>query len=224
MDRKQHWASVYASKGEREVSWFEAFPAVSLRMLDAIGITDETCVIDVGGGDSRLVDLLVERGLRCVAVLDVSGEALQRARARVGVAAAALTWIEADVTGEWSLEPMDVWHDRAAFHFLTTADDRARYLRHLRRTLKIGGTAIIAAFSLEGPETCSGLPVARYSAATLAAELGEEFTLVESVPYQHHTPRGTPQAFVYARFVRAAPGAPIVSGKDTAAPLDLLAP
>jgi uridine phosphorylase len=163
------------------------------------------------------VDTLVARGLDCVAVLDVSGAALERARHRLGRAAAALTWIEADVTSDWSLKPMDVWHDRAVFHFLTTAEDRARYRAHLRQTLKVGGSAIIATFSLDGPEKCSGLPVARYSADTLAAELGNEFELVESVPCEHRTPRGATQAFIYARFRRVAPGAPIVSGKDTSA-------
>jgi SAM-dependent methyltransferase len=202
MERKQHWESVYTSKGEREVSWYEALPAVSVRMIEAAGLTPETCVIDVGGGDSRLVDILVARGLDCLAVLDVSGAALHRAQARLGDAAAALTWIEADVTADWSLKPMDVWHDRAVFHFLTSPEDRARYLSHLRHTLKVHGTAIVATFALDGPEACSGLQVARYSPETLAAELGDEFRLVEAVPYEHQTPWGSVQPFLYARFTR----------------------
>jgi len=218
MDPKQHWESVYRTKGERDVSWFETLPAVSLQMIEAAGLTPETCVVDVGGGDSRLVDTLVARGLDCLAVLDVSGAALHRAQERLGDQAAALTWIEADVTAGWTLKPMDVWHDRAVFHFLTTPEDRARYRFQLRQTLKAEGTVIVATFALDGPETCSGLPVARYSPETLAAELGNEFRLVESVPHEHRTPWGTVQPFVYARFIRVVPEAPILSGKDATAP------
>lgn len=128
--------------------------------------------------------------------------ALRRAQSRLGAAAAAATWIERDVTGDWSLDPMDIWHDRAVFHFLTAPDDRARYLEHLRQTLKLHGTAIVATFALDGPATCSGLPVARYSPATLAAELGDGFHLVEAVPYLHPTPWGSTQSFQYSRFTR----------------------
>src|SRR5262245_3174743 len=113
MDRKQHWDTVFTVKGGRGVSWFEALPAVSPRMMEAVGLGPEACVIDVGGGDSRLVDALVARGLDCLAVLDVSSAALDRARARLGEAASVLTWIETDVAADWSLKPMDIWHDRA---------------------------------------------------------------------------------------------------------------
>lgn len=203
MDRYAHWNSVYGTKQDRGVSWFEELPAVSLRMLDASGLTSASCVLDVGGGDSRLVDHLVARGLRCVAVLDVSSAALRRARERLGATAAVPAWIEADVTGTWSIDPVDIWHDRAVFHFLTDAADRARYRAHLERTLTPGGYAIIATFALDGPETCSGLPVARYSPETLQEELGPGFELVESVPWTHTTPWGSSQSFQYSRFRRA---------------------
>jgi Methyltransferase domain len=202
MDRKRHWETVYTTKGERDVSWLETLPAVSMRMIEAAGLTPETCVIDVGGGDARLVDTLVARGLDCLVVLDVSGAALHRAQARLGDAATALTWIEADVTADWSLKPMDIWHDRAVFHFLTTRRDRMKYRAHLSQTLKIHGTAIVATFAQDGPQWCSGLPVARYSPEALAAELGDTFRLVEAVPYTHRTPWGTTQAFQYSRFTR----------------------
>src|SRR5687767_4087702 len=202
MDRRAHWQRVYSTKNEREVSWFEAIPTVSLRMMEAAGLSPGTCVLDVGGGDSRLVDILAARGLVCLAVLDVSDAALERARARLGDAADVPTWIAADVTGEWSLKPMDIRHDRAVFHFLTEPNDRARYLAHLRRTLKRDGSAIIATFALDGPTTCSGLPVARYSPESLAAELSAGFRLAESVPHIHQTPWGTSQSFQYSRFVR----------------------
>jgi methyltransferase family protein len=202
MDPKQHWEGVYVTKGDLEVSWFEIVPIVSLRMMEAAGLTADTCVIDVGGGDSRLVDTLAARGMDCLAVLDVSGVALTRARTRLGDAAGALTWIEADVTSEWSLKPMDIWHDRAVFHFLTTEADRSRYRARLRATLKVQGTAIVATFATDGPEWCSGLTVARYSPEQLAAELGDEFRLIEAVPHQHVTPWGARQSFQYSRFTR----------------------
>ena len=202
MTRQDHWNTVYTTKGEQDVSWFETMPALSLEMMEAAGLTPETCVLDVGGGDSHLVDALLGRGLDCLAVLDVSGAALERAKARTGEAAAVPVWIEADVTQDWALKPMDIWHDRAVFHFLTTPEDRARYVAHLRAVLKRDGTAIIATFAPDGPEKCSGLPVARYSSEQLAEELGPDFALVEARGHVHVTPWGAQQAFQYSRLSR----------------------
>jgi SAM-dependent methyltransferase len=159
-------------------------------------------VIDIGGGDSRLVDHLVARGLRCVTVLDVSATALARARARLSDRADRVRWIEAEVTGPWTASPVDIWHDRAVFHFLTEAEDRGRYVAHLRDVVKCGGTVVIGAFAPDGPERCSGLPVCRYDAAGIGAELGGGFTLVETVADSHRTPTGAVQAFCFSRFVR----------------------
>lgn len=202
MERAAHWNHVYTTKTAREVSWFEPLPVVSLEMLDAAGMTAQTCVLDVGGGDSHLVDALVARGLHCLAVLDVSGAALARAKARLGVAAQTPTWLEADVTGDWTLEPVDIWHDRAVLHFLTTPDERARYRQRLLETLKPGGSAIIATFALDGPEKCSGLAVQRYSPESLAAELGPAFEGLDSRVHVHNTPWGSTQSFQYSRFRR----------------------
>lgn len=202
MDRESHWNAIYTTKGEQDVSWFETVPAVSLAMLEAAGMTTDTCVIDVGGGESRLIDELLGRGLDCLAVLDVSAAALNRAQSRVGAAAQAVTWIACDVTADWISKPMDIWHDRAVFHFLTAPEDRAAYGSRLRQTLKVGGTAIIATFALNGPEKCSGLSVARYSPDTLAATVGDDFRLVEARPYQHSTPWGAVQLFQYSRLER----------------------
>ena len=202
MERKAHWNTVYHTRSERDVSWFETLPDVSLRLMEAAGLSSETCVIDVGGGDSHLVDALVARGLNCLAVLDVAGAALDRARTRLGAKASVPIWIEADVTGEWSLKPIDIWHDRAVFHFLTDPEDRTRYGAHLRQTLKVGGTAIVATFAPDGPEKCSGLPVVRYSPAALSQELGSDLSLVETVAHTHTTPWGATQSFQYSRFVR----------------------
>ena len=130
-DAKRHWETVYTTKGERDVSWFEAVPSVSLEMIEAAVPTTQSCILDVGGGDSRLIDVLLARGCACLAVLDVSAAALQRARVRLGELASSVTWIEADVVSDWSVKPMDVWHDRAVFHFLTNPDDRMRYQAHV---------------------------------------------------------------------------------------------
>lgn len=202
MERQTHWNQVYTTKSEREVSWFEALPEISIEMLDAAGMTAQSCVLDVGGGDSHLVDALAARGLDCLAVLDVSGAALERARTRMGSAAQVPVWIEADVTGDWTLKPMDIWHDRAVFHFLTTPEDRARYKRHLLDTLKPGGAAIVATFAPDGPEKCSGLPVERYSPQQLAAELGPVFELRDARTHSHTTPWGSAQSFQYSRLQR----------------------
>jgi trans-aconitate methyltransferase len=200
--RQSHWDTVYTSKTEQQVSWFEPLPALSLEMIEAAGVTPNTCVVDVGGGESHLVDALIARGLDCLAVLDVSQTAVEHARRRVGAAGSVVTWLAADVTGHWSLEPMDIWHDRAVFHFLTDADDRERYRQRLRSTLKVGGAAIIATFAPDGPEKCSGLPVARYSPEALVAEIGDGFLLADSRRHQHVTPWGATQSFQYSRMTR----------------------
>ncbi len=204
MTTQDHWNRIYRTKSDQDVSWFEPLPEVSVRMMVAAGLNTESCVLDVGGGNSRLVDYLVGHGLDCVAVLDVSGAVLESAKARLGAAAESLVWIESPIEGEWSLKPMDIWHDRAVFHFLTDPDARTRYRAHLHDVLKPGGTAIIATFALDGPEKCSGLPVARYSPKSLAEELGSDLTLVESVEHTHTTPWRATQSFQYSRFVRRA--------------------
>jgi SAM-dependent methyltransferase len=202
MERAAHWNRVYTTNTEHEVSWFEPLPAISVEMLEAAGMTANSCVIDVGGGDSHLVDALAARGVDCLAVLDVSGAALDRAKTRLGQAAKTPIWIEADVTGDWAVKPMDIWHDRAVFHFLTTPEDRARYKRHLSETLKPGGSAVIATFALDGPEKCSGLPVQRYSPERLAQELGPAFDLRDARAHVHTTPWGSTQSFQYSRLLR----------------------
>jgi SAM-dependent methyltransferase len=204
MERHTHWEQLWTSRGGSDVSWHEPTPAVSLRLMEAAGLSPESCVVDVGGGDSRLVDALVERGLRCVTVLDISRAALVRAQERLGNAGRLVTWIATDVTASWRIDPVDIWHDRAVFHFLVDSDDRRRYLNHLRETLKPSGTAIIATFAPEGPERCSGLPVVRYAPETLAEELGPEYQLVESLRHDHLTPTGVSLLYQYSRFVRRA--------------------
>lgn len=149
------------------------------------------------------MDVLVARGVRCLTVLDIAAPALKRAQARLGETAKEVRWVEGDVTDPLlQLQPVDIWHDRAVFHFLTDRDDRHRYVALLRATLKEGGNAVFGAFALDGPTKCSGLPVMRYSAETLNDELGSGFSLARSVREEHRTPSGNAQAFEWCRFVR----------------------
>lgn len=150
------------------------------------------------------MDALLERRASCVSVLDISGAALDRVRARLGDDAARVRWIEADVTGDWRTPRVDVWHDRALFHFLTEADDRRRYVERVREAVVNEGAVILSTFALTGPCSCSGLAVMRHSAATLSAELGPQFSLVKSFDQDHTTPWGTTQAFCWTLFRRVA--------------------
>jgi len=200
---RDHWESVYAEKGEQEVSWFQEVPASSLRLVAATGLARHARVVDVGGGASRLVDALLAEGWERLTVLDLAAPALERARRRLGPRAASVAWITGDVTA-WTPEgAYDLWHDRAVFHFLVRPEERAAYRSTLLRALRAGGHAIVATFAPDGPERCSGLPVARYDPAALAAELGPELRLVESLREEHRTPGGKVQRFQFSRFVRA---------------------
>jgi len=201
MDRKVHWEGVYTAKREREVSWFQEDPALSLELIRAVSPARGR-VIDVGGGASALVDRLLDSGFEHVAVLDISRSALDKARARLDERANAVRWIEADVTMAEDLGEFDVWHDRAVFHFLTHPADRQRYVKLARRSISPGGHLIIASFAGDGPKRCSGLDVCRYNAASLAAGLGEGFSLVREARETHLTPWGSPQAFFYGVFRR----------------------
>ena len=141
--------------------------------------------------------------MTCLTVLDISRTALDRAQRRLGPQQQLVTWIETDVTAQWQVPPVDIWHDRAVFHFLTDERDRAAYLERLRENLKSSGSVIIATFALDGPAKCSGLPVIRYSPDSLGAELGPDFTLVDTQVEQHQTPGGAHQSFCYTRFRRS---------------------
>jgi SAM-dependent methyltransferase len=196
--RRRHWEKAYVEKGEHGVSWFEERPEVSLALIDEIGASPTSSLIDIGGGESHLVDVLVERGWRSVAVLDLSETALDTARKRLGDAAGNVDWIVGDVTQWWPQRTYDIWHDRAAFHFLTDPADRAAYVEQLHAGVAAGGYAIIATFALDGPERCSGLPVMRYDATGLAEAIGGAFRLVGERRHVHTTPWGSTQAFQFS--------------------------
>lgn len=202
-DRHSHWQNVYSTKGEADVSWFQEVPDISLELLALVGAVPGRSVIDIGGGASRLVDSLLERGFSDIAVLDLSEAALAAARARLVDRGDAVTWIAADATA-WAPDEAayDIWHDRAAFHFLTEPDDQAAYIERLKRSLRPGGHVIIGTFAPDGPEKCSGLPVMRHDADSLAALLGEEFSLVDHRRHEHATPWGSVQKFQFSTFRR----------------------
>lgn len=202
LDRQAHWQSVYATKAEREVSWFQEDPAPSLDLIAEGGISTEALIIDVGGGASRLVDGLLGRGFSRVAVLDLSPKALEAAKQRLGRRGEAVAWIVADVTTWNPSDTYDVWHDRAAFHFLTDPADRDAYIACLKKAVRPSGHVIIATFAPDGPERCSGLPIMRYDPEALAETLGPTFELVGSRRHDHLTPGGNTQRFQFSRFLR----------------------
>lgn len=203
MDRKQHWEEVYRQKAEDQVSWFQVHPDYSLELIHAAGVAPGEALIDVGGGASRLVDHLLAEGYRDLTVLDIAEAALERAGRRLGGDALRVQWLVADVTRWQPPRRYRLWHDRAVFHFLTESADRVAYREALLAALAPGGHAVIASFAPDGPEKCSGLPVQRYSPATLAAELGRGFRLTAGREETHVTPAGKLQRFQYSVFEKA---------------------
>jgi SAM-dependent methyltransferase len=202
---KAHWETVYTTKRESEVSWFQDNPAPSLELIDLAKPTLDAAIVDIGGGTSRLVDCLLTRGFKRVTVLDISDAALEVAKARLGQRAEEVRWITADVTRWRPMQAFDIWHDRATFHFLVDADDRTAYVARLKEAVPPGGHVIIGTFAIDGPEKCSGLPVRRYDAARLAEELGEGFALIHTRRDDHTTPWHSEQRFQFCLFRRIRP-------------------
>jgi ubiquinone/menaquinone biosynthesis C-methylase UbiE len=198
MNKKKHWENVYSTKQDDQVSWYREHLENSLRMILQTGVGREAAIIDIGGGSSTLADDLLQNGFADVSVLDISSTAIKRSKERLGTRAAQVEWIEADIT-QVSLPEnhYDVWHDRAVFHFLTSANDRRKYVELVMRSLKTGGHIIVASFGLNGPAKCSGLDVLRYSPETMHKEFGDEFKPVNSFSENHQTPFGTTQEFIY---------------------------
>lgn len=198
--RAAHWEHVFETKDSGDVSWYQANPTTSRRLIAAYASDPGTPVIDVGGGDGRLVDWLLADGYRDITVMDIAEPALARVRERLGTRSGEVTWIAADVTQWTPRRRYGLWHDRAVMHFLTEPNEQHAYARALARGLAPGGYAVIAAFAPDGPTKCSGLPVQRHGPASLHAILGDAFTLCESTGESHVTPGGRPQAFGYHVF------------------------
>jgi 2-polyprenyl-3-methyl-5-hydroxy-6-metoxy-1,4-benzoquinol methylase len=198
VDTKTHWEKVYATKAPEAVSWYRPHLETSLALIERAAAGYSASIIDVGGGESTLVDDLLAKGYENITVLDVSKTAIDVTKKRLGLAAEQIHWLVADIT-EAQLEAgaYDVWHDRAVFHFLTTSEHRAAYVRQVARAVKPGGHVIVSTFGPEGPTKCSGLDVIRYDANSLHDQFGVRFRLVQSSKELHRTPFGTTQQFLF---------------------------
>ena len=198
MDTKTHWEKVYTTKAPDAVSWYRPHLETSLALIVRAADARTASIIDIGGGESTLVDDLLARGYENITVLDVSQTAIEVTKKRLGLAAEKIHWLVADIT-EAELEPgaYDVWHDRAVFHFLTASEQRVAYVRNVAHAVRPGGHVIVSTFGPEGPTKCSGLDVVRYDAESLHNQFGVRFRLVESSKELHRTPFGTTQQFLF---------------------------
>jgi 2-polyprenyl-3-methyl-5-hydroxy-6-metoxy-1,4-benzoquinol methylase len=198
VDVKRHWEKIYETKSPQSVSWYRAHLETSLALIEHAADVRNAAIIDIGGGESTLVDDLLSRGCKNVTVLDVSEKAIEVTKERLGAEAEKVHWLVADIeTARLQEHAYDVWHDRAVFHFLTTPERRIAYVRQTAHAVKPGGHVIIGTFGPEGPMECSGLEVMRYDTDELHDEFGARFRLVESTKELHETPFGTTQQFLY---------------------------
>lgn len=200
-DRTSHWETIYKTKTPLQTSWYEPHLEMSLDWITEAVPDRASSILDVGGGESTLVDDLLARGYSRLSVLDIAQGALTKSRTRLGPAAQGVHWLAGDITeATLPAQAFDLWHDRAVFHFLTEPSQRAAYLRQLTPALRPGGQVILATFGPDGPEKCSGLRVRRYSPQGLRDEIGPRFKLEKSATVEHATPFGTTQQFTYCRF------------------------
>lgn len=200
---KEHWEKVYQTNQPDAVSWFQEHATRSIELIRSVGISLDVNIIDVGGGASTLVDDLLGSGFKNISVLDLSASALEVARQRLGASGDCVTWIAGDIcTVNLPDKAYDIWHDRAVFHFLINPVDRAAYVQQVMKSVKPGGHVIVATFAPDGPEQCSGLPVARYAPGELHQEFGPSFELLEHMSEEHKTPWGSVQHFVYCHCLK----------------------
>ncbi|MDX1604903.1 MAG: class I SAM-dependent methyltransferase [Candidatus Competibacterales bacterium] len=204
MNSREHWDRHYASRPDHQLGWYEPHLRISLEWIDGLGLTADAPIIDAGGGASTLVDDLLDRGYRALTVADLSAEALSRVKARLGERAGQVTWHCGDMTTMLlSAAHYALWHDRAVFHFLTTADAQQRYRNQLLQALAPDGHLILATFAPEAPPRCSGLPVQRYDPQTLEKVLGKAFGPIRYRKQLHLTPGGIEQMYLYSLFRRS---------------------
>ena len=198
MNVETHWEKIYREKAPDAVSWYRPHLETSLALIEKAAPERGVSIIDVGGGESTLVDDLLAHGYQNITVLDVSQTAIDVTKKRLGSAAEGVQWVTADiVNGELAPNAYDVWHDRAVFHFLTAMDQRVAYVRQVARAVKPGGHVLVSTFGPQGPTKCSGLEVIRYDAESLHAEFGVRFRLLDSIKELHNTPFGSTQQFLY---------------------------
>ncbi|HLF64932.1 MAG TPA: class I SAM-dependent methyltransferase [Saprospiraceae bacterium] len=201
-NKEKHWDTVYQNKSGDQLSWYQAYPGVSMQFISQYGSGKDAHLIDIGGGTSNLVDILVQKGYEHVAVLDISTVALEGAGERLGDKARQIEWVHSDILEFHPKEKYDIWHDRAAFHFLTEERKVEHYVRLAAEAIKDGGLLILGTFSEKGPVECSNLPVHRYSQEQLEALLYAWFTKIECINTDHVTPRETLQNFTFCAFRR----------------------
>lgn len=195
---KGHWEEVYKNKNPDQVSWTQQKPQTSLDFIDSFGLGKDAKIIDIGGGDSNLVDFLIDEGYRHITVLDISEKALEKAKTRLGAKAEKINWIVSDITEFETDETYDIWHDRAAFHFLTTDEQVLKYTRIAQRNTT--GFMIIGTFSKNGPAKCSGLEIRQYDDHSLATNFERNFEKIKCLTEDHITPFDTVQNFVFCSF------------------------
>jgi SAM-dependent methyltransferase len=195
---KNHWETVYETKTADQVSWTQEVPKTSLEFINSFGLDKSAKIIDIGGGDSNLVDFLLEQGYENISVLDISAKALERAKKRLGENAANVNWIVSDITEFTPETKFDIWHDRAAFHFLTTKEQIEKYMSIARDS--VSGFITIGTFSENGPKKCSGLDITQYSEDALTAEFKNGFEKIRCITEDHTTPFNTIQNFQFCSF------------------------
>ncbi len=199
-DRKKHWEHIYQTKNLKELSWFEPSPDTSLGFLKQFNVPKTAKVIDIGGGDSLLVDCLLDLGYKDISILDISESSIERAKKRLGHKAKKVKWIVADVTTFTPIEHYDFWHDRAAFHFLTDEHEIRNYINTAQQYINPKGILVMGTFSEQGPEKCSGLPIIQYSETTMIKRLKSYFEKIKCITIDHVTPLNTIQNFVFCSF------------------------
>ncbi len=199
-DRKKHWENIYQNKSLNELSWFERVPETSLDFFKHFKVPKQAKIIDIGGGDSLLVDHLLDWGYCDLTVLDISEAAIRRAKERLGDRASLVKWIVADVATFQSDEKYDFWHDRAAFHFFTQEEEISSYLDTAQRSIQPNGILVIGTFSEQGPEKCSGINIRRYSESSMTKRLKTVFEKIKCITVDHETPFNTIQNFVFCSF------------------------
>jgi uncharacterized UPF0146 family protein len=197
---KKHWETVYETKNPDQVSWTQEIPKTSLNFIHSFGLDKKAKIIDIGGGDSKLVDFLLEEGFENITVLDISEKAIQKAQLRLGVKADKVNWIVSDITQFNPTTQYDVWHDRAAFHFLTSKVDINKYVEIVKKS--VSKYIVIGTFSENGPQKCSGLEIKQYSQEEITKLFQNDFQVIECFTEDHTTPFDTKQNFMYCSFKR----------------------
>jgi len=199
-DRKNHWEQIYQTKKPDEVSWYQPMPVTSLSFFDQYNVPKEAKIIDIGGGDSYLVDHLLNLGYKDITVLDISESSLERAKSRLGNRSGLVTWIVADAATFKPIERYDFWHDRAAFHFLTKEDEIQNYIHTVHQSINPSGILVLGTFSEQGPKKCSGIEIKQYSETSMNELLKGSFEKIKCITVEHKTPFDTIQQFIFCSF------------------------